>query len=210
MPRVIQTTVYLYNELTPKAQAVARQWYREGEAGNNDFAESLTDKGCDFETVAKLLGWSISNAKHREGSLAIYWSGFSSQGDGLCFEGDWKAGNVDAAGLKAHAPLDTELHRLADAYARLASEFPSGTGISEHAGRYSHEYSVVLDFGSDGEVRINPTEAMKQAFTNESRALMRWMYRALEAEHDYQNSDVQVTDAIVSNEYEFLENGKRA
>lgn len=39
---------------------------------------------------------------------------------------------------------------------------------------------------------------------------MRWIYRALEAEYEYQDSDGQVDETIKANEYEFEEDGSRA
>jgi hypothetical protein len=39
---------------------------------------------------------------------------------------------------------------------------------------------------------------------------MRWIYRQLEREYDYQNADAQVDENIRANEYEFYEDGKRA
>src|SRR5262245_18690549 len=100
MPRVIQTTVYTYTELSDKAKAKAREWYRNVSAGDNAFADSLTCNGGDFETVAKLCGWTIDPCKQRKGALAIYWSGFWSQGDGLHFLGKWQADAVDIRKLK--------------------------------------------------------------------------------------------------------------
>lgn len=38
----------------------------------------------------------------------------------------------------------------------------------------------------------------------------RWIYRNLEKEYDYQNSDEAVEEAIIANEYEFTEDGERA
>ena len=38
---------------------------------------------------------------------------------------------------------------------------------------------------------------------------MQWMYRQLEAEYDYRNSDEQIDKSITANEYEFTEDGKR-
>lgn len=42
------------------------------------------------------------------------------------------------------------------------------------------------------------------------RAFADWIYRQLETEYDYQNSDEQVDESIIANEYEFTEEGKPA
>jgi hypothetical protein len=40
------------------------------------------------------------------------------------------------------------------------------------------------------------------------RDLMRWIYRTLEAEHDYQLSDENAAETIEANEYEFTASGE--
>jgi hypothetical protein len=42
-----------------------------------------------------------------------------------------------------------------------------------------------------------------------ARDFMDWIYKQLEKEWDYQNSDEQVEESIRANEYEFLEDGVR-
>ena len=42
------------------------------------------------------------------------------------------------------------------------------------------------------------------------RDFARWIYRQLDAENDYRNSDEYVDDCIVANDYEFYEGGRRA
>jgi len=39
---------------------------------------------------------------------------------------------------------------------------------------------------------------------------MRWVYRALEQEYEYQTANEQVDDSIRANEYEFTETGRIA
>lgn len=39
---------------------------------------------------------------------------------------------------------------------------------------------------------------------------MRWIYRSLEAEYEYRQSDAVVDEDIRANEYEFTEGGERA
>ena len=206
--RVIQTTVYFYNELNEKAKAKARDWYREISASDNDFADPHTCKGGDFETIAGFLGWTIDSRKQGKHELAIYWSGFSSQGDGLHFIGRWHAANVNAAKLKEHAPQDHELHRLADTFAKFAHDYRFGVGsIEERHSRYSHEFAVhpVLWVEHEDE----PGDQEQQGFRDAARSLMKWMYRSLEASYVASIEDSNVGDVIGLNEYEFMEDGKR-
>lgn len=208
MPRVIETTVYKYDELNDKAKAKARDWFREVCSGDNDFADHLTDKGGEFERFAKLMGWTLNDCKRRKGALAIYWSGFWSQGDGLHFVGDWKATDVNAAELKAQAPKDMELHRIADTYARLVGEIPAATGTIEgRSAMYVHEFTVTPELENDGNDTSRDTV---ETFRDITRALMKWMYRSLEESYNACNEDDNVAEVIRINEYEFLEDGKRA
>jgi hypothetical protein len=209
MPRIIQTTVYKYEELNEKAQAKARDWYRNVSAGDNYFADCLTGPGCDFENVARFCGWQIGQRKHgKNGELAIYWSGFWSQGDGLHFVGKWHAAHVDLTALKAWAPEDKELHALGERFAKLAHDHRFGVGnISDHNSRYVHAMTVTpIIYVENGK---EPTPADEDEFRDVSRGLMRWMYRALEKQYEYENSDEAVADTIKANEYEFTEEGKR-
>jgi hypothetical protein len=211
MPRVIETTVYKYDELSDKAKAKARDWYRNASAGDTYFAECLTDPGGYFETVAKFLGFTISTSKHRKGALAIHWTGFWSQGDGACFEGTWLAREVNAAKVKEWAPEDKVIHTLADRFAALAAERPETSGsIESRDSRYCHEYTVEPELQPDMDDDKEPTAEQQAEFKDATRALMKWMYRALETQYEADNSDEAVAETIEANEYEFLEDGKRA
>jgi len=208
MPRVIETTVYKFDELNDKAKAKARDWFRQISAGDNDFADHLTCKGGEFETFAGYLGWTIDPRKQGKHELAIYWSGFSSQGDGLHFVGKWNANNVDATKLKEAAPKDQELHRLADTFARLAHDYRFGVGnLEERHSRYSHEFAVHPVLWVEHEEEPNDND--QEGFRDAARSLMRWMYRSLEESYEASQEDSNVAEVIRINEYEFTEAGIR-
>ena len=52
--------------------------------------------------------------------------------------------------------------------------------------------------------------AAESDITQLMRDFADWIYRQLEAEYEYQNSDEQVIESIRCNEYEFDEQGERA
>jgi hypothetical protein len=52
--------------------------------------------------------------------------------------------------------------------------------------------------------------AVEDDVTELMRDFARWIYRALEREYDYQNSDEAVDEMIRANGYEFEEDGARA
>lgn len=141
MPRTIETTVYQYDELDERAQAKARDWFRDS-AGDDGF-DSVLEMAAD---VARMLGFDIRTRKVKlmNGSTrndpAIYFSGFSSQGDGASFEGTWRAANLrlQLGKVQAEFPQDKELHRLAAVFERAARNFPEGWFAVEHRGHYQH------------------------------------------------------------------------
>lgn len=143
----------------------------------------------------------------------IYWSGFSSQGDGACFNATWYANDVDAAAMRKHASEDTELHEIADAMEEVAKQFPKASMKTKHSGHYCHERSVTYDIELDRDdyepddlrfAVINAlweqTEAQLQEIT---RRAMRWIYCQLEKEYEYQQSGEALTDC----DYDFTPEG---
>ena len=224
--RIKQTKVYQYDELSDKAKEKARDWYRDVNCEDSYWSECVID---DAATAAGLLGLDINQTAYKtmggetRYKPTIYFSGFWSQGDGACVEGTWRAKDVQADKLKAYAPQDKELHRIVDGLAELAKEYPDGYFSVKHRGHYSHsgctsfdvelpnEKEEELDYGSPEwktlQVKLGEDE---DTLIQLARDFMDWIYKQLEKEWDYQNSDEQVDEAIKANEYEFLENGQRA
>jgi len=86
MPEIIETTVYRLDELSDAAKEKARAWYREG-GFDYDWFECVYD---DFERIAEILGLRLKTRVVRlfgggtRQKPCIWFSGFSSQGDGAC------------------------------------------------------------------------------------------------------------------------------
>ena len=197
----IKTDVYTFDLLSDRAKEKARDWYRKASAGDEFGAECAID---DAKETLKHAGWDISK---------VYYSGFSSQGDGACFDGAWAAKGVNVAAMKEAAPLDTELHRIAEELAKVAAAFPLSCGGVKQSGHSYHEYCTRFEFEASEEkddaetnLAINSAEA---DFIEASRDAMRWVYRQLEKDWEFQNSDETVDENILANEYTFMINGKR-
>jgi hypothetical protein len=219
--RAIETTVYQFTELGDAAKEKAREWYRRGLDGDNYFAESVIE---DAATIADLMGIDLRKRCVRlmgggtRQEPAIYWSGFWSQGDGACFEGDWHACNVKPGAVAAHvgdSEQCREVKRIAGEFERLAAEFPCAEFQAAHRGRYNHEHSVEFDFSLDGgdeltEAQPARADDAESDLAEAARDFMRWIYRQLEQEYEYTRSDEQVDESIIANEYEFTEDGERA
>ena len=224
--RIKQTKVYQYDELSDEAKKKARDWYREGNCDDTYWSKSVIDEAA---TVAGFLGLDIDQTAYKtmggetRYKPTIYFSGFSSQGDGACVEGTWRASDVKVDRLKEHAPQDQELRRIVDGLAEIANEYPDGSFTVKHNGHYSHSrcthFNIELPCKAFDEAecdspehtrldekRSNDEDTLKEL----ARDFMNWIYKQLEKEWDYQNSDEQVEESIRANEYEFLEDGTRA
>lgn len=205
--RLMTKEVYTFDELSDQAKEKARDWMRECQAGDNDLSERNYD---DFETVVGILGIDLKQRNERTVSgktyskPCIWWSGFCSQGDGLCFEGTWSLRKESIEEIKAHAPQDTELHRIAEQLWPVMMGREDGlTATITHSGHYYHENSVDIEIslGDDDfdDYEIPECEQIKTALKD----LMRWMYARLDEDNDYLNSDECIDEAITCNEYEF-------
>lgn len=222
--RTITTTIYTYNELSDKTKERAREWYREGGLEYNwwDFLYE------DFDQRASELGIELSrksiplmNGKTRS-EPEIYFSGFYHQGSGSSFTGRWRAGDMQVDKLKSECPTDTELHRIADVLADCAKE--DKEMWADIGARRDNWISIDVCDGDAIEDKLNELEyksneynllaqACKQREDEIIEALRdfnRWIYRSLEREWEWINSDEQVAESIIANEYEFTKDGKRA
>jgi hypothetical protein len=200
MPRDIVTTVYTYGELSGEAQASARNWWTEI-VENDDYAPPVIEDALE---VAKCLGIEI---RDKRGVPDIYWSGFSSQGDGASFKGMFRSAEGVLTSLLGYAPQDEVLHGIAadlDQAYSLAGEFRCDVTTS---GNYCHSYSMDYEFDLDYD-RSGTNEAdklVRQAL----RHFADWIYQQLMDAYFYAISDENVAEILESNEYTFTAKGKR-
>jgi hypothetical protein len=212
MPEIIETTVYRLDELSDAAKEKARVWYRE--AGfDYDWFEFVYD---DFERICAILGISLDTRTVRLGGggtrqkPSIWFSGFWCQGDGACFEGRYSHGKAASRKLRAYAPKDHELHRIADAlHAIQRRNFYQLHAVITHRGRYYHEYCMAVSVERDSPAWQGMTADAEDAVTEALRDLARWLYRQLEREYDDLTSNKAIDEAITANDYTFTETGRR-
>lgn len=197
--KTVSLNLYKYDELTPEAQEKALNWYRElnsqldydwYNATYEVHKEKASSKGFDIDQ--------------------IYFSGFSSQGDGACFE---YSGDSD----KLFKDFVTSLN-LSPLRKRwlLSQGAPYASG--KHSGRYYHENSCshTISIETEFSYRVYPLLGhWIESFTTDFEAFVvdaykdicRELYKALEAEYEYLQSDSVLIDNIISNEYDFTESG---
>lgn len=195
--RIIETKIYHFEELSPKAKEKAIQNAREC-LEFSDYAGYTLE---DAKTIAAMMGWNISEVRY---------SGFYSQGDGACFVGAMHYKDNCFAAMQAYAPTDTVLHNIAKRWHTLQQN--NGFALSAnvgHSGFYFHEHCTEFDcFDSraqDGFVESTETEDDIKEIT---RDFMRWIYKQLQDEYDYQTSDSTIEEMLSNNDCEFTEDGK--
>lgn len=212
MPSITQTTVYSFDELSDGAKEAARDWYREGaldyawyEFVFEDFTQVCDLAGIELRTVAARLHGGGSRRKP-----CIWFSGFSSQGDGACYEGNYSYAKGASAAIRRYAPEDGELHRIADALAAVQRRnFYQLSARLSHHGRYHHEYSMAIAVERCGADHQDLTADAEDEVSEALRDLARWLYGQLEREHDHLMSDATVEETIRANSYSFTESGAR-
>lgn len=193
LTKTIRTKVFKFKKLSKEAQDKALDKLRYMNVEDDYWHEYIID---DAKTIGKLLGIEIDQ---------IYFSGFSSQGDGACFTGEYSYKEDAVNAIKEYAPKDEKLIRIAEELTEIQSK--AGNTISAtitHNDRYSHEYSVSIDVNVDDEIEGD----LEERITVELRNFMRWIYRTLEEEYYYQTKDEAIIETIEPNDYWFTADGK--
>lgn len=139
----------------------------------------------------------------------IYFSGFSSQGDGACFEGTFSYQKGGASVVKNYAPNDKELHDIVDQWQKLQRQnFYSISGKVRQSGHYNHSGCTVFDFEDSRDYHgFTNSSFDEESFSQCLRDFMDWIYNRLEEEHDCLTSFESFAESAKANEWEFTEDG---
>ena len=207
-PRIKETTVYTFDELSDTAKEKARSWYRDN---------CMVDDGyeCTFEdaeAVANILGITLDQraVPRMDGEFnnhpKIFFSGFSSQGDGACFEGTYRYASGWKEKLLAHAPQDEELMKIGmDLQNSQSSGFYQLVARTKHRGHYYYSKCMVVDVEKDD--GTSAPQEREEEVTQAMRDFADWIFKQLRTEYEYQMSDECVDENIKCNDYSFNENG---
>jgi len=221
--KTVTVTAYEFDELSDSAKENAREWFRSGSCDENFWSECMLEEAA---REGELMGidFALRERKNMKGeplpgAPKIYWSGFWSQGDGACFEGTWRASDVKADKVAdgwGEDPATTEIKRIAAEFERIAKAYPDSSFTVKHSGSYSHENCTVFDFHDDNDGEDWPEEK-REAWGEECENLkenakdfMRWIYRQLEKEYEYQNSNEAVDYQMKNNDHLFTTEGSRS
>ncbi|MGJ3448477.1 antitoxin of toxin-antitoxin stability system [Enterobacter sp. PTB] len=211
MSKIISTTVYTLDELSEPALENARNWYREHML-NDDWYQNVFD---EFTGISDILGITIKlyrvplpsggNRQHH----CIWFSGFSRQGDGACFEGDYTYQPQAVYLIREHYPEDAALHRIADLLQAIQLHNSGELRAAiRHHGQHIHEscMAVMVERHSSAQ---NMSADSEVAVTEAIRELARWLYDMLESEYGWQTSPSIIDDDIIARDYTFTESGQR-
>ena len=209
MPRIIEKTVFKFEELSDDAKEVARNWWREASAGD-EWWEYVYE---DAARVGEILGINLLQkpVKLMNGTTrydpSIWFTGFYHQGSGSAFDGTYRYAKGSVAAIKKHAPLDKDLHRIADDMA-TAQKFYFYRLRATIKSRRDNWVDIEVYDSNDiyGPIQAQVDDLLTQAL----RDFNGWIFSQLEKEYEYQMSDEQVDESIMANEYEFDEEGNCA
>jgi hypothetical protein len=202
MPSVMikETEVFTFSELSDSAKEKARDWYREGNL-SFDWWGSVYEMA---ETAGKLLGIDTDRKGCNSSQPAIWFSGFYHQGSFCYIEADYRYTKGAVKAIKQEFPQDKDLHSIAERLqaeqkpcfyklgARMDCQYRNGQGVDVF-----HTEERYRDIG-DAEEEIR---GILREFSS-------WIYSKLEQEYEWMNSDEQVEDAILCNDYQFTEDGE--
>ena len=202
--------IYHFDELSTEAKQTAidshRSWnvqdFEWWESSFEGFAEAADLFGLDVRQTRK----SLVGGGHRY-DPTIFFSGFSSQGDGACFEGcyTYKKGALKAT--KQAFPADSELLRIVrDLQALQQRNFYQLTAAAKYRGGYNHSgcMNITVDRADGKAFSDDDEESLKQLM----RDFADWIYSCLEKEYDYLTSDEAVAESLRANGTEFTEDGQ--
>lgn len=214
MPITVTHTLFHFNELSDRAKETARDWWRDLEAQDFDTSYVIEDAqrmgailGIELDTKpVKLYGGGTRQEP------VVYWSGFSSQGDGAQFEGRYAYAKGAHKAIRREAPTDTRLHAIADGLLKVqkACGYRLEARCDCRGARYSHAGWMNVNVTDCADDWKSLPQNAEEAITELMRDFANWIYSQLETEYEWRMADEQVDDAITANEYTFAADGRRA
>ena len=224
MPRQECHTVYLFNELSDYAKEKAREWYREGALDYewwDSVYEDVANRADELGINLRQKRVKLMNGETRQ-QPEIYFSGFGHQGSGSSYVGHWDASKMKLATLRAEIGQETrgdkELRRIADILKTIGAAYPDASAEITNGKGYGGDVSVRVSAcaGNESELEYGTPEylAEEKAMEIAEKELEEiltdfnyYIFEQLESSFEWLNADEQIDESIVSNEYEFNEDG---
>lgn len=203
--RIIEVKAYHFRELSEEAKAKVLEDQRYVNVRFNDWHEIIIE------------AWKCSLEGFGFFAPRIYFSGFYSQGDGASFE--CNSVDIDKVFDSIHSEIESfskNFRKQFDKDKKAIYDFMENYvsfRIETLSSRYCHENTRQIEwdfYGVPDEFKYlekfmdeigNWLESKRKEFSVE-------IYRQLEEEYEDSTSDKAVINAVNSNEYEFLEDGR--
>lgn len=187
--KTIEIKLYKFDELSEAAQDKAIEHLYDI---NVDFEWWDSTYDCIIETGA-CIGIDIDK---------IYFSGFYSQGDGACFEGEYRYNNKPIENFNTDKDLERIIKGLKELQKR--SFYQLGARVKQ-SGHYMHENCTRIEtWHNQRDITLKEEEDLEELL----RDFMRWIYRTLEQEYEYLTSKEAIIETIRANDYDFTVDGK--
>ena len=186
--RTVRTKIYSFNELSKESQAIAIDNCRN--INNSD----------DFWFDPILEGFTEQLSEAGFLDATIQFSGFWSQGDGLCFDA-----KIDASKFATTINEKRVCNLINEGF---IDEFTiEKTSFANH---YSHEKTRYIDYSTcNGDNLNEELEKLCNKIELKRLNLCREFYSILEKDYYFLESDECVKETIIANEYEFLKDGTK-
>ena len=197
---------YTFSELSETAKQSARNKYTSGDYPHDEWWDNVYE---DANCIAKILGLDIESTRTLKNGkcvldVDINFSGFCSQGDGACFKGYYRFNPKAVDEINAYC-IDGKLIRIATELTamqctqRLKGCEPFSATIRQ-SGNYSHSNSMGFDIQDWGIDEIG--EPDEDQFAQLMRDFADWIYKTLEAEHNYLMSDEVVDERLAEEKFD--------
>jgi hypothetical protein len=217
MTEVEEKTEFEFSELSDSAKETARNEYRSGDHLWYDWWDCIYE---DAVRMGTLIGINISmttrlgrDRKTAVHDIDIFFSGFYSQADGASFEGHYRYAPEAVANVVSET-TDEELLRIAQELTllqltRRLQGLESFSATIRTSGNYSHSGTMNVKVNSEDEddEYINMSEDLEDDVTRLMRNFADWIYKQLEAEHDFLTSDEYIDERLNEGDDMFDEDG---
>lgn len=180
--------MFTYHELTEGAQQKVLEKLYDVNVGFGDWWDFVYE-----EWIEKLDKMGFYNVK-------IYFSGFSSQGDGASFEA-----NVD---IEKWLTVNKKKSQFPHVW-KIEKENGIACSITK-SGHYEHEYTMGIDTSDSyymDEKTGSEMDELEKLILEDARGQARAIYKDLEQEYTWLTSKEAIVDTIEANDWIFLEDG---
>lgn len=215
MPKVIELTVYTFDELDERIKQRVLEKYRDLNVDDNWWDYTYEDVVRMGAVLGIEIGERTQSSTHGRTwkETDIYFQCNSSQGDGASFAGTYNYKPDAVTQIAIEAPEDKELLRIAQELqvAQVTGVVKYGTSFSATISHEGHSFSlgvVTHDVNDDGSDTYD-YEDVHAAIVEAMNDFADWIHKQLVAEQGYQMSDEAVIETIRANEWKFDEDGNR-